>query len=270
MRQIYVQLDPKHNSLTGLLVALAIVLLWLSSLVFCLSLNIAQLSWWTLLLVWVRTFVQTGLFIVAHDAIHGSVVSGDRGLNRRIGQLSVALYAFLSYRKLSLNHWQHHRSPGQMDDPDFHDGIHRQAMAWYLNFMKGYLDARQMVILLFGMGTVFCTLQFGFHVAVANLFLFWVLPIILSSIQLFYFGTYLPHRAASESSDHPVITSSQYPLLWSFLTCYHFGYHWEHHQYPHLPWYHLPVARHQVHRSVDSGHVGRLPIFALLFGSPSH
>jgi beta-carotene/zeaxanthin 4-ketolase len=266
-----VQLDLKSNSPTGLIVALTIVLFWLSSLFFCLFLDIAQLSRWTLPLVLGRTFVQTGLFIVAHDAIHGSVMSGDRCLNRRIGQLAVTLYAFLSYRKLSLNHWQHHRSPGRKDDPDFHDGSHRHPVAWYLKFMKSYLDVRQMMILLFGMGIVFCTLQFGFHAAVANLFLFWVLPIILSSIQLFYFGTYLPHHVASESGDHPAITSSQYPLFWSFLTCYHFGYHWEHHQYPHLPWYYLPVARQpQVHRSVDSSDTGRLPIFGFLFGSPSH
>jgi gluconate kinase len=33
-----------------------------------------------------RTFIQTGLFIVAHDAIHGSVLSSNRKLNDAIGQ----------------------------------------------------------------------------------------------------------------------------------------------------------------------------------------
>jgi beta-carotene ketolase (CrtW type) len=116
--------------------------------------------------------------------------------------------------------------------------------------MKGYLDIRQRVVLFFGIGMIFFILHWGVHIPVANLFLFWVLPIVLSSMQLFLFGTYLPHRShradsaesdSAEQSHH--VTSSNYPLIWSFFTCYHFGYHWEHHEYPFLPWYHLPSVR---------------------------
>ena len=32
------------------------------------------------------------------------------------------------------------------------------------------------------------------------------------------------------------------PLV-SFVSCYHFGYHWEHHVAPHVPWWRLPEAR---------------------------
>jgi beta-carotene ketolase (CrtW type) len=39
-----------------------------------------------------------------------------------------------------------------------------------------------------------------------------------------------PHRAQS----NPL------PIFWSFITCYHFGYHQEHHEYPHVPWWKLP------------------------------
>jgi beta-carotene/zeaxanthin 4-ketolase len=261
-----VQPNLNPSSLTGLLVAFAIVVLWIVSLELLLSVDIDQLiSLWVLAAILGRTFIQTGLFIVAHDAIHGAVLPSlgvasrlkHRQLNDWIGRLAVTLYALLSYRKLSINHWQYHRHPGQASDPDFHDGTHRNIWAWYLKFMQGYLDLRQKVVLFFGIGTIFLTLHAGLHVPAANLFLFWVLPIGLSSMQLFLFGTYLPHRIAEDdvlmcsvsstqsanaiNSHHA--TSSNYPLIWSFLTCYHFGYHWEHHEYPYLPWYRLLSVR---------------------------
>jgi beta-carotene ketolase (CrtW type) len=88
----------------------------------------------------------------------------------------------------------------------------------------------------------FFVAHFGFHIPIANLILFWFLPIVLSSMQLFLFGTYLPHRSEDSPNSHAAI-SSNYPLILSFLTCYHFGYHWEHHEYPNLPWYRLPSVR---------------------------
>ncbi|WP_339377367.1 fatty acid desaturase [Merismopedia glauca] len=223
--------------------ASVIVVLWIASLKFFLLIDITQLTFlWVLLAILGRTSIQTGLFIVAHDAIHGAVLPRHRRWNNAIGRLAVTLYALLSYQKLSLNHWQHHKYPGQPSDPDFHDGIHDNILVWYLKFMKGYLDVRQTVIQFLGIGMMFLTLHFGCHIPISNLFLFWVLPIFLSSMQLFLFGTYLPHRSSSPRNSHHA-TSSNYPLFWSFLTCYHFGYHWEHHEYPFLPWYSLPSVR---------------------------
>jgi beta-carotene ketolase (CrtW type) len=108
--------------------------------------------------------------------------------------------------------------------------------------MKGYLNFRQIVIQFFGIGAIFIILHFGLHIAVVNLCLFWILPIFLSTMQLFFFGTYLPHRSSKAENSHHAI-SSNYPPIWSFLTCYHFGYHWEHHEYPFLAWYDLPSVR---------------------------
>ncbi len=245
------QPNLKAKAFTGLLVAAIVVMLWISSLVFLSSLDIAQLAIIGIVpAVLGRTFIQTGLFIVAHDAIHGVVVPSNRRFNHWVGQAALTLYALLPYQKLSLNHWQHHRQPGQSDDPDFHDGIHRHAFAWYLKFMRGYLDGQQRVVLLFGMSLIFFTLHLGFHVAILNLFLFWVLPIVLSSMQLFFFGTYLPHRSGDGRSHHAM--SSNYSLVWSFLSCYHFGYHWEHHEYPSLPWYRLPSVRQLKRQKRDS------------------
>lgn len=245
----------RSKSWTGVLVALIIAALWISSLEFLSFMKIAQsTALWILPAILGRTFIQTGLFIVAHDSMHGAVLPTNRRVNHWIGRVSVMLYALLPYQKLLLNHWQHHRYPGQASDPDFHGGD-CNILAWYLKFMKGYLDAEQRVILFFGMGIIFMTLYWVFHTPALNLILFWILPIILSSMQLFLFGTYLPHRMAKGSAA-PIYrtdsaklndaekshnaTSTNYPLIWSFLSCYHFGYHWEHHEYPFLPWYDLP------------------------------
>ncbi|MBW4459685.1 MAG: fatty acid desaturase [Nodosilinea sp. WJT8-NPBG4] len=216
--------------------------LWLSSLAGLLLVDIAQLNLlWMFAAILGRAYIQTGLFIVAHDAIHGVVAPSDRRLNHGIGRLAVSLYAPLSYQKLSTNHWRHHRYPGQAQDPDFHDGIHRSFASWYWKFMSGYLNGREKVVMLIKLIAIGLTLIIGFQISVINLGLFWLLPIVLSSMQLFLFGTYLPHRAG-QVNPHSA-TSSNYPLVLSLLTCYYFGYHWEHHEYPHLPWYHLPSAR---------------------------
>jgi beta-carotene/zeaxanthin 4-ketolase len=240
MRKNSVQHKPLAFSGKGLLVATTIVILWIGSLVFLSFIDILQLSpGWILLGILGRTFIQTGLFIVAHDAIHGSIYPRNRKLNDAVGQFAVTLYALLDYQKLAVNHWQHHQQPGQASDPDFHDC---NRFVWYLRFMKGYLNLRQIVIQFLGLGTIFITLYFGLHISVVNLCFFWILPIFFSTMQLFFFGTYLPHRSSNAENSHQA-TSSNYLPIWSFLTCYHFGYHWEHHEYPFLAWYDLPSVR---------------------------
>lgn len=235
--------ESRFSVPTGLVIASIIILLWVGSLVLLLLTDIDQLNpLWVLLAVLGRTYIQTGLFIVGHDAIHGSVVPKNRSLNHGIGRLAVTLYALLSYQKLAINHWQHHRYPGQAKDPDFHDGTHREFFSWYWRFMDGYINGRERTVMLFKIVAIFLGASFGLHIATVNMFLFWFLPIVLSSMQLFFFGTYLPHRSDDSGSAHHAV-SSRYPLLLSFLTCYHFGYHWEHHEYPDLPWYNLPAAR---------------------------
>ncbi len=75
---------------------------------------------------------------------------------------------------------------------------------------------------------------------------FWALPAILSSIQLFYFGTYRPHHLnARPFADHHRARSDEFSLLTSLLACFHFGYHLEHHEMPWIPWWKLP-AQHRL------------------------
>jgi beta-carotene/zeaxanthin 4-ketolase len=216
----------------GAIVAVIIITTWLISLAFLLSIDLDRLSIaWLILAILGRTFVQTGLFILAHDAIHGCVYPSSSRVNRAIGILAVTL---------SHNHWLHHRDPATKKDPDFHRG---NAPIWYFKFMWRYLlNFRQFVSQFVWFGVAMLLPYYLWDVPLTNFFLFWILPICLSSLQLFFFGTYLPHRSSNLPTEHNA-TTSNFPEIISFFTCYHFGYHWEHHEYPHLPWYRLPVAR---------------------------
>lgn len=230
-----------QNPLTGLWAASIIFLLWFSSLVLSLCIDVHQISFsWILLSVLGRTFIHTGLFIITHDAIHGTVAPSHPQLNQVIGRLAITLYACLSYRRLRQNHWLHHHYPGQARDPDFHDGIQSDIVSWYLRFMQTYLKNQTLKIACV-IALTFGLLYWGFHIPPQNLVLFWILPLILSSMQLFVFGTFLPHRSSDNLNGH-TITSCHYPPFLSFLTCYHFAYHREHHEYPFLPWYQLPLV----------------------------
>jgi beta-carotene ketolase (CrtW type) len=237
-----------RSSRLGLGLALAIVAAWIVSLILLLT---QPVSWQTpaalLPLIWIRTFLQTGLFIVGHDAMHGSLLPASPLWNQRIGRVVLALYAWLPWEPSCRNHYSHHRAPGSPQDPDHQGGRSRGPLHWYRRFMASYLTPTQMAGLL-SIWLISLALLHPFHPhPLANLLLFWTLPLVLSSLQLFVVGTYLPHRQGEgRSSDRHRAASLAWPEPLSLLACYHFGYHWEHHQHPHLPWYRLPAARRLV------------------------
>jgi beta-carotene ketolase (CrtW type) len=230
----------------GLIPAFAIIATWLGSLAVLFGVELTA-SWQTVVLVplamaWM-TFLSTGLFITAHDAMHGTVAPGRKRLNDAVGALAVALYALFSYRKLQGKHHEHHAHPGEAgEDPDFHDGDHPGFWRWYLHFVFGYVGLLQII----GMAVAFNVLSHLIGIPEPNLLLFWVAPALLSTLQLFYFGTYLPHREPHADGDPHNARSNAYPPWLSFLTCYHFGYHREHHEHPGVPWWRLPAMRRQM------------------------
>lgn len=223
----------------GLIIAISIISLWAIGLICLLSINLAQMPTWLILLamLW-QTFLYTGLFITAHDAMHGSVCPQNPKVNAFVGRLAVSAYGLFFYHKLLQKHWQHHKHPASELDPDFHDGTHTNPIAWYFHFMKGYWDWRQMV----GLSLIYYLANIGLAVSASNLILFWAIPPLLSSVQLFYFGTFLPHKEPEGGHTNPHRTQThRLPLVWSFITCYHFSYHEEHHEYPSVPWWQLPA-----------------------------
>ncbi len=233
--------DKLADDIIGALSATAILGGWATSLWLLLSLEVTWSNAWLVPIgVVVQTFLYTGVFITAHDAMHGTVTPSSRKLNDAFGTLSVLLYALFSYKKLHEKHWEHHRHPASDHDPDYHDGEHPSFGAWYFNFLKNYVGVWQIV----GMAVVFNVLHHLLGVSLLNLNVFWVAPALLSTLQLFYFGTYLPHREPEDGyRDAHRARSNDFSVLWSFLTCYHFGYHWEHHEKPATPWWRLPEMR---------------------------
>lgn len=223
---------------TGLLIACCIFSLWAISLGILLRVAIDRLPVWVipLAMLW-QMFLYTGLFITAHDAMHGAVYPKHPKLNHFIGALSVLCYGAFSYRELLSNHWLHHHFPASDRDPDFHDGEHQNIFLWYFRFMRKYWGWKQF----FALSAVFQFAHCLLGISQFNLALFWVIPPILSSVQLFYFGTFLTHREPKTgyTNSHRAETLSL-PKFWSFVTCYHFGYHQEHHAYPHVAWWQLP------------------------------
>jgi beta-carotene ketolase (CrtW type) len=60
--------------------------------------------------------------------------------------------------------------------------------------MREYFSWREFAILTV-VGAIYLTVL---DAELVNVLAFWALPAILSSLQLFYFGTYLPHRRGEE------------------------------------------------------------------------
>jgi beta-carotene/zeaxanthin 4-ketolase len=244
----------------GVLWAIAIVGFWSLSLYWLLPLQLLHFSVFEIgFVVLVRAFLHTGLFVIAHDAMHGSLYPNCQVINTTIGRLMLGLYAFLPYNRSYTNHWLHHCHPAEIKDPDFHDGVHSHPILWYLNFMTEYLSFTQFLVFLSGWIGIFWVLIHMGQIPVENIVLFWVLPLILSSMQLFFFGTYLPHRNPHHFASHSTINHHRaltidYPVVLSFLTCYHFGYHWEHHEYPQVPWYQLPAVHFNKRRNLVIDH----------------
>ena len=183
------------------------------------------------------TWLSVGLFIVAHDAMHGAVAPGRPRLNAAVGALALALYAGFSWRKLIVKHMAHHRHAGTDDDPDFGRG---GPVRWYAGFVRTYFGWREFWVL--GSAVILYALILGPRWPYVA---FWALPSLLASVQLFVFGTFLPHRLeAGPFADRHNAASTRLGVPLSLLTCYHFGgYHHEHHLHPGVPWWALPRTR---------------------------
>lgn len=191
------------------------------------------------LLVALQTWLSTGLFIVAHDAIHGSLAPHRPRLNAAIGQLCVGLYAGFRFRRLAASHQRHHDAPGTAEDPDFHAAAPRAFAAWLRAFFLRHFGWAE-----FATVTAVLALYLALGARAANLIAFWGVPAILSALQLFTVGTWLPHRHGADTfADRHRTRSLHWPWLLSLLACYHFGRHHEHHLWPQLPWWRLPAAK---------------------------
>jgi len=215
----------------GILYAIIVLLCWSMHLLYILlyqRIDPADLWFWFNLLL--QTWMFTGLFITAHDAMHGTVAK-NRFINNALGGIASILYAGLWYPKLKAKHYLHHLSPGTERDPDYTTG-NQNFFIWWFRFMRQYLTIWQILIMaaLFNIGLIwFSEMQ---------LIVLWIIPSVISTFQLFYFGTYIPHRLPHTAAMNPHKARSQrHNHFMALLTCYFFGYHYEHHASPRTPWW---------------------------------
>jgi beta-carotene/zeaxanthin 4-ketolase len=237
-----VQMTPRRQGAIGLALALAVIAAWLAVHVWAVFFYPWQRLgvWPAMAVVAVQTWLCVGLFIVAHDCMHGSLVPLRPRWNRVIGTVCLALYACFDFQAVNPKHHLHHRHAGTDGDPDFDGRQPHRFWPWYVKFFGAYFTWGQLGLL----AVVNWTYILVLGAPQQNVLLFWALPAILSSLQLFTFGTYLPHVPADpQFPDRHNARSNDFSAWLSLLTCFHFGYHHEHHLAPGVPWWRLPATR---------------------------
>ena len=234
----------KRQSLIGLGLALVIIGAWIATQIYGLFLLDLRGRGIVIavLLIPLNCWLNVGLFILAHDAMHGALAPRFPAINRLTGKLALWLYAAFPFERLRHHHMEHHRHPGTAKDPDFDASKPDRWWPWYGRFINHYFGAREFLRLCV---PVLLFLLIG--VRLQNLLLLWALPAALSSFQLFYFGTFRPHRHEAHSFiDGHRARSSGFNWFVSLISCFHFGYHHEHHLSPHVPWWRLPSERRRL------------------------
>lgn len=180
----------------------------------------------------VQSWLYTGLFITAHDAMHRTV-SSNSFVNKVTGSICTFLFAGLWYPKLYTKHQLHHKFAGTMNDPDYKTG-NQNFFLWWFSFLKQYVTIWQLII----MAVLFNIMLLWFDHW--KLIVFWILPSAVATFQLFYFGTYRPHKLPHTPEMEPYKSRTLKPdHFMALLTCYFFGYHYEHHHSPQTPWWKL-------------------------------
>ena len=232
----------RYQATIGLLLAAAIMGSWIALHVYGVYMH--RWTSWSLvivpLVVAIQTWLSVGLFIVAHDAMHGSLVPGRPRANATMGVLALGLYAGFRFHRLSEAHGRHHAAPGTPEDPDFHAPAPHRFTPWFVAFFRTYFGWRELAVLTVAVWIAVLVLG----ARVPNLLVFWALPALLSALQLFVFGTWLPHRDDGMAfADRHNARSSRFPSWLSLLTCFHFGRHHEHHLEPWRPWWRLDQLR---------------------------
>ena len=235
------------DNLRGITVALMVLCVWGGLTVTLIATPLAMSSLGLVVVfMGVQTWLYTGLFITAHDSMHRTICPRYPWINDALGVFAVGVYALFDFRMLRTAHHAHHAHPATATDPDFHDGQHPHPVRWYIHFLRKYMSIWQVV----GMALIFNGLRYGLGVSAQRMVLFWIVPSLLSTLQLFVVGTWLPHRAQPGRDQDRHRAVSLHLRSWlSLLACYHFGYHHEHHARPGVPWWRLP----QAHREARAG-----------------
>jgi beta-carotene/zeaxanthin 4-ketolase len=237
--------SQSRQALIGLAASAGVIGTWLLVHIWAMfAFDITATNWPIVpLIAALQCWLSVGLFITAHDAMHGSLAPGRTRTNSAIGAFVLFLYAGFAWRKLRDAHFDHHRHAGTAGDPDFYADNPHHFWPWYGQFLRRYFGWQSGVYV----WAVVLTYFFVLGVPPASILFLYGIPAILSSLQLFYFGTYRPHRhiagADGAFGDRHNARSDDFGTLQSLFSCFHFGYHHEHHLSPGTPWWGLPARR---------------------------
>ncbi len=220
----------------GILIATVLILSWAGHLMYMFQgVDFSAGNPFMYLHILVQSYLYTGLFITGHDAMHGNI-SRHAWVNTLFGYLAVFLFAGMWYPRLRKNHGLHHRYVASEKDPDFCT-FSQNFWIWWGVFMWRYLTLIQLLI----MAAVFNVLLWLLPgVNELQVLVYWALPAILGTIQLFWVGVYWPHRLPHLPQMGPHRARTQHKNhIWALLSCYFFGYHSEHHNDQRIPWWQL-------------------------------
>lgn len=180
-------------------------------------------------------FSFTGLFILAHEAIHGTLLPGRAQLGHALGRLFAFAYAFMDYGRLRACHARHHAAPGLPDDPDAHPS--GRFLPHLATFAARYLRWWQLLLLV-GIGN-----RLGQSGHTAALLLAYVVPVVASTLLVFTVGIHLVHhpRLLERGLADPRHRTVGIDLggVGSLVAILFFNSHWLHHEHPQLTWVQL-------------------------------
>ncbi|MEL7198693.1 MAG: fatty acid desaturase [Pseudomonadota bacterium] len=243
MSQTYTLPSRNAQNAIGLTLAAMIAGSWLG--IHFYGMFVFELTWASLpvalSMAAAQIWLSVGVFIVCHDAMHGSLAPGHARVNSAIGAVLLMLYAGFNWRTLRDAHFTHHKMSGHAGDPDFDENNPEHFLKWYWTFFKRYFGWQSLIFV----HTVVGIYLFVFDISFVKIFVLYGAPALLSSLQLFYFGTYRPHHHVKGQpfADKHNARSNDFGVFASLFTCFHFGYHLEHHRKPDVPWWALPAAK---------------------------
>lgn len=205
--------------------------------------------------------------VVMHDCTHYTLFASRR-LNTAIGSLLGAVSG-VDFRSFSEQHWRHHRSYGETDDPQgFHyvklKHMSRSQFRWHLfkpllglnlryTFAESVLAPRNLarlaktgelaIVVLVQLGFIILVTGFGRHPILA------ALPLLATATFGLFFSQLrgiAEHGVVNEGVEPRHVRShAPNPLDRIFLHDVNFNYHKEHHEHPQVPSCHLPALHRE-------------------------
>jgi fatty acid desaturase len=220
------------------------------------------------------------LALLGRDAAH-RVAFRRRKLNDILGNLLIARPLFVVLGGYRPWHFEHHRRLGTDHDPELHYRAFRPysgPLSWakirrvflldllgfgaldLFIFMREIFPHRRPISFL---GPVLFWIAFGaitYHFDVAWVFFVWAASLITGFWTVFRVRTWTEHVAVPEPWNTGKQNSHRFETGWMarFLFFPHNTHcHYEHHQWPQVPYYNLPLLREHLH-SRPVMHVSKL------------